>query len=75
VCDDRRPTANFLSRLAQEALDHDLASSDAYTLHRILRGVPEGQTDMPAMQAFPMDSNLDVMGGRNKVHLLQLPFV
>ncbi|KAJ6599129.1 Aminomethyltransferase folate-binding domain-containing protein [Mycena vulgaris] len=49
--------------LPPEASSHDLASSDAYTLHRILHGVPEGLTDIPAMQAFPMDSNLDFMGG------------
>lgn len=49
----------------REMSDHDVASSEAYTLHRILRGVPEGQIDMPAMQAFPMDSNLDAMGGLN----------
>ncbi|KAF5387852.1 hypothetical protein D9615_000354 [Tricholomella constricta] len=49
--------------LPQETSDHELASSDAYTLHRILHGVPEGQTDLPAMQAFPMESNLDIMGG------------
>ncbi|KAJ7638754.1 Aminomethyltransferase folate-binding domain-containing protein [Roridomyces roridus] len=46
-----------------EASTHDLASEEAYTLHRILHGVPEGFTDMPPMQAFPMDSNLDLMGG------------
>ncbi|KAF8897474.1 Aminomethyltransferase folate-binding domain-containing protein [Infundibulicybe gibba] len=47
----------------QDAETHDVATQDAYTLHRILRGVPEGAVDMQAMQAFPMDSNLDVMGG------------
>lgn len=50
--------------IAKEASAADIVSSDAYTLHRILHGVPEGLTDIPAMQAFPMDSNLDVMGGR-----------
>ncbi|KAJ7700021.1 Aminomethyltransferase folate-binding domain-containing protein [Mycena rosella] len=49
--------------LPAEASSYDLGSSEAYTLHRILHGVPEGLTDMPAMQAFPMDSNLDFMGG------------
>ncbi|KAJ7179188.1 Aminomethyltransferase folate-binding domain-containing protein [Mycena filopes] len=49
--------------LPAEASSHLVASSDDYTLHRILHGVPEGLTDMPAMQAFPMDSNLDFMGG------------
>jgi len=47
----------------KESSTHDLASSDAYTLHRILRGVPEGIEDIPPLQAFPMDSNLDIMGG------------
>ncbi|GLB33738.1 putative aminomethyltransferase folate-binding domain-containing protein [Lyophyllum shimeji] len=49
--------------LPQETSDHELAASDAYTLHRILHGVPEGQVDIPAMQAFPMESNMDIMGG------------
>ncbi|KAG6855128.1 hypothetical protein C0991_006057 [Blastosporella zonata] len=47
----------------QETSDHEMASSEAYTLHRILTGVPEGCEDLPAMQAFPMESNLDIMGG------------
>jgi transferase CAF17, mitochondrial len=45
-------------------MDHDVVHSDDYTLHRILHGVPEGISDIPPMHAFPMDSNLDVMGGR-----------
>ncbi|KAI9001256.1 Aminomethyltransferase folate-binding domain-containing protein [Trametes punicea] len=47
----------------QEASTHDVASSDEYLLHRILHGVPEGVDDIPPMQAFPMDSNMDIMGG------------
>ena len=39
-----------------------MGSPEAYTLHRIIHGVPEGQVDIPPMQAFPMESNLDVMG-------------
>ncbi|KAF8974422.1 hypothetical protein BDZ97DRAFT_1773534 [Flammula alnicola] len=46
----------------QEAATHDTVPSDEYILHRILQGVPEGILDIPPMQAFPMDSNLDVMG-------------
>ncbi|KAL6306687.1 Aminomethyltransferase folate-binding domain-containing protein [Sparassis latifolia] len=46
----------------QEASTHDVASSDDYLLHRILNGVPEGVTDIPPTHAFPMDSNLDIMG-------------
>ncbi|PPQ77279.1 hypothetical protein CVT25_010861 [Psilocybe cyanescens] len=47
----------------QDATTHDIVSSDEYTLHRILHGVPEGIVDIPPMYAFPMDSNLDAMGG------------
>lgn len=49
---------------AQEAASHDTLPSDEYLLHRILHGVPEGTPDIPPMHAFPMDSNLDVMGAR-----------
>ncbi|KAG7097030.1 hypothetical protein E1B28_004423 [Marasmius oreades] len=38
-------------------------SSEMYTLHRILHGVPEGIDDISPMTAFPMESNLDIMGG------------
>ena len=31
-------------------------------MHRIIHGVPEGVNDIPPMQAFPIESNLDVMG-------------
>lgn len=47
----------------QEFSTHDTQSSEAYTLHRFLHGVPEGVTDIVPTQAFPMDSNLDIMGG------------
>lgn len=49
---------------AAEASTHDTLDHNAYTLHRILHGVPEGNDDIPPMHAFPMESNLDVMGGR-----------
>ncbi|KAJ7276332.1 Aminomethyltransferase folate-binding domain-containing protein [Mycena haematopus] len=49
--------------LPPEASSHDMASPAAYTMHRILHGVPEGHDDIPPMQAFPMDFNLDFMGG------------
>lgn len=49
---------------ASQASTHDVVHSDKYTLHRILHGVPEGMSDITPMQAFPMESNLDVMGGR-----------
>ncbi|KIM46253.1 hypothetical protein M413DRAFT_441333 [Hebeloma cylindrosporum] len=46
----------------QAIATHDIVSSDEYVLHRIMHGVPEGIHDIPPMQSFPMDSNLDVMG-------------
>ncbi|KAF9534855.1 Aminomethyltransferase folate-binding domain-containing protein [Crepidotus variabilis] len=44
------------------AATHDLAGIDEYLLHRLTKGVPEGAKDIIPMQAFPMESNLDVMG-------------
>lgn len=54
---------------AQEASTHDLGSSLSYLLHRFQHGVPEGTKDIPPQQAFPMDSNLDIMGGREYARL------
>lgn len=53
-----------LIRVAQETSTHDEGVPDDYLLHRIIHGVPEGINDIPPMQAFPMESNMDVMGGR-----------
>lgn len=64
-----------LIRIAQEISDHERASSDAYTLHRILTGVPEGLEDLPAMQAFPIESNLDIMGGCNQICIFVFEFI
>lgn len=61
-----------ISLIAGEASTHDLASHDDYTLHRVLHGVPEGTTDIVPMHAFPMESNLDIMGGRESP--LRTPF-
>jgi folate-binding Fe-S cluster repair protein YgfZ len=54
---------NPLIRVAQETSTHDEGVPDDYLLHRIIHGVPEGVNDIPPMQAFPMESNMDVMGG------------
>lgn len=35
----------------------------AYTIRRYLRGVAEGQAEIPREQTLPMNSNLDIMGG------------
>ncbi|KAI9510448.1 Aminomethyltransferase folate-binding domain-containing protein [Russula earlei] len=45
-----------------EASTHDEGVPDDYLLHRIIHGVPEGVDDIPPLKAFPMESNLDVMG-------------
>ncbi|QRV76499.1 glycine cleavage system T protein [Ceratobasidium sp. AG-Ba] len=42
----------------------DLARDGSqYILHRIKNAVPEGQEDIVPQHAFPMDSNMDMMGG------------
>lgn len=48
---------------ALEASTHDVGAESDYLLHRIALGVPEGSSDIVPMQAFPIESNLDVMGG------------
>ena len=50
--------------LAAERSTHDIATSEAYELHRILHGVPEGITDILPVHSFPMECNLDLMGAR-----------
>ncbi|KAL4241333.1 putative transferase CAF17, mitochondrial [Abortiporus biennis] len=45
------------------ASTHDIGSESDYILHRILRGVPEGVTDIIPGHSFPMESNMDLMGG------------
>ena len=49
---------------AKDAATHDVMDSEAYKAHRISLGVPEGIDDIQPMHSFPMESNLDVMGGR-----------
>lgn len=45
------------------AEDVEEAPLSAYTLRRYLRGVPEGQTEMPRDDCLPMNCNIDIMGG------------
>lgn len=56
--------SNIKFDIAQEASTHDVASSSDYLLHRIMHGVPEGNVDIQPLHSFPMDSNLDIMCGR-----------
>jgi len=66
---DQRADGMGLRRLVrkgdrpQETSTHDEGVPDDYLLHRIIHGVPEGVNDISPMQAFPMESNMDVMGG------------
>ena len=41
----------------------DEAPLSAYTIRRYLRGVPEGQSEIPREDALPMNYNIDLMGG------------
>ncbi|CAE6399501.1 unnamed protein product [Rhizoctonia solani] len=41
----------------------DITQDEDFTLHRILHAVPEGINDIVPQQAFPMDSDMDLMGG------------
>jgi folate-binding Fe-S cluster repair protein YgfZ len=52
-----------LNGVAQECETHDESEPEGYLLHRIAHGVAEGAVDIQPAQAFPMESNLDVMGG------------
>jgi hypothetical protein len=42
---------------------HDTVTEEDYTIHRIVRGVPEGSREIIPGASFPMEANLDVMGG------------
>ncbi|RMZ06715.1 hypothetical protein D0864_02167 [Hortaea werneckii] len=44
-------------------VDADEASLGAYTVRRYLRGVPEGQNEIPRDDSLPMNTNIDIMGG------------
>lgn len=42
---------------------HDTVTEEDYMIHRIVRGVPEGSQEIIPGASFPMETNLDVMGG------------
>ncbi|KAF2863210.1 Aminomethyltransferase folate-binding domain-containing protein [Piedraia hortae CBS 480.64] len=39
------------------------APDSAYMIRRYLRGVPEGQVEIPREESLPMNCNIDIMGG------------
>ncbi|KAL1304198.1 hypothetical protein AAFC00_000621 [Neodothiora populina] len=43
--------------------DLEDAPLSAYNIRRYMRGVPEGQTEIPRDNAFPMNTNIDIMDG------------
>lgn len=48
----------------QDALkEAETSTLDAYTIRRYLRGIPEGQREMPRDDCLPMNCNIDIMGG------------
>ncbi|KAG8962576.1 ccr4 associated factor [Tulasnella sp. 419] len=55
--------ARVLLPKGEKPAGNEVGTSDEYTLRRILHGVPEGRDDIPPLEAFPMDSNMDMMGG------------
>ncbi|KAF2774056.1 Aminomethyltransferase folate-binding domain-containing protein [Teratosphaeria nubilosa] len=56
------PQASAGSGLPAE-LKTDEAPLSAYTIRRYLRGVPEGQHEIPRDDALPMNHSIDIMGG------------
>lgn len=54
--------SKVISLSARFASESEVVSPDQYLLHRIRHGVPEGVQEIVPMQAFPMESNLDLMG-------------
>ncbi|TPX18521.1 uncharacterized protein E0L32_011559 [Thyridium curvatum] len=51
------------ARAARPRLDLPDAGEQAYAVRRYLRGVAEGQDELPRESALPHESNMDVMGG------------
>lgn len=43
--------------------DVEQTTLESYTIRRYLRGVPEGQEEMPRDEVLPMNCNIDIMGG------------
>ncbi|KAI0995478.1 hypothetical protein K3495_g12701 [Podosphaera aphanis] len=53
----------LLSGDRKPELDMEEIHHDCYRLRRYLKGVPEGQDELIPEQAFPQESNIDLMGG------------
>mgnify|MGYP000088326017 CR=1 FL=1 len=65
--DARTPNMGF-RLLSEREIQGELQGAEkadeaAYTIHRILQGVPEGSEDVSLEHALPLEINLDYMGG------------
>ena len=56
------PPSNATNSLGRYQ-DVSEAPLSAYTIRRYLRGLPEGQAEIPADDSLPMNCNIDLMGG------------
>ncbi|KAF2161273.1 hypothetical protein M409DRAFT_69879 [Zasmidium cellare ATCC 36951] len=68
LTDCRAPGMGQRLVLADSEVEHALEDAEqaplsAYTIRRYLRGVAEGQKEMPRDESLPMNCNIDIMGG------------
>ena len=64
--DPRTPDMGYrILQLGDESpkVDLDTVAQDSYTIRRYLRGVPEGQNEIPRESALPQENNMDFMNG------------
>ncbi|CAL3969261.1 hypothetical protein PZA11_006145 [Diplocarpon coronariae] len=67
ACEDKRAPGMgrrlLLPGGQKPPVDCEESTQDAYRLRRYLKGVPEGQDELPREHALPQESNIDFMGG------------
>lgn len=56
------PTSSAANELPLQ-LETEEAPLSAYMIRRFMRGVPEGQQEIPRDEGLPMNYNMDIMGG------------
>jgi transferase CAF17, mitochondrial len=57
------PPSSQSAGVLPASLEVEEAPLSAYTIRRYLRGVPEGQQEVPKEDSLPMNCNIDLMGG------------
>lgn len=60
---------------ADEKSSYDIGTADDYTIHRFLHGVPEGSVELQPLNALPLNSNMDLMGGSENTTLIIFPSI